>query len=80
MDPGWISTKMGGRSAPGQVGTPGKAIFEYALGQSSIVGDKTGVYFTPQGARSPQKAATDKGKQEEFVRICEELSGVSFPK
>lgn len=79
MDPGWIATKMGGRSAPGKVSTPGQAIFEYALGQSSVVGDKTGAYFTPQGANSPQKAASDTKKQDEFVKICEELSGVSFP-
>lgn len=80
LDPGWIATKMGGRSAPGQVNTPGKAIFEYASGKSSVVGDKSGAYFTPQGAKSPHKAAMSEAKQDEFVKICEELSGVSFPK
>ena len=80
MDPGWISTKMGGRSAPGQVSTPGKAIFEFALGESGIVGDKSAVYFTPQGAKTAQKPALDTSKQDEFVKICEELSRISFPK
>lgn len=80
MDPGWIATKMGGRSAPGQVSTPGKAIYEYALGESSVVGSKTGVYFTPQGAKSPNKAGSDEKKQDELVKILEEMSGVSFPK
>lgn len=79
MDPGWIATKMGGSGAPGQTSTPGKAIYEYAIGQSTITGDRSGVYFNPQGARAPHKGATDTKKQDEFMKICEEISGVSFP-
>ena len=80
MDPGWIKTKMGGGGAPGQVGTPGKALADYAGGKSDITGERTGVYFNPQGARSPHKGAQSEAKQDEFVKICEELSGVKFPR
>ena len=80
MDPGWIKTKMGGGGAPGVTSTPAKAMAEYAVGESSIVGQKTGVYFSPQGAGSPQKGALDVAKQDEFVKICEELSSVTLPK
>lgn len=82
MDPGWIQTKMGGNGAPGNTSSPAKAIAEFALGQSSVVGEKTGVYFNPdpEDARKPQKGAIEVEKQDEFMKICEEISGVSFPK
>lgn len=81
LDPGWIKTKMGGGGAPGVVGTPAKAIADFAAGQGkSPAGEKTGVYMTPQGAQSPKKAAVKEEKQEELVGILEKLSGVSFPK
>ena len=80
MDPGWIKTKMGGGGAPGKTSTPAKALAEFALGESPIVGEKTGVYFSPSGASTPAKGATNVGKQDEFMKICEEISGVGFPK
>lgn len=80
MDPGWINTKMGGSGAPGRVSSPGKALADFAEGKSDIVGNKTGVYFNPSGARSPHKGATSSAKQDEFIGICEQLSGVKFPK
>ena len=80
IDPGWIKTKMGGGGAPGNVSTPGKALAEYAAGKSNVVGDKTGAYFNPSGAKSPHKGATSTAKQDEFMKICEQLSGVEFPK
>lgn len=80
MDPGWIKTKMGGSGAPGHVSSPAKAIAEYAVGESSVVGDKTGVYFTPDGMRTANKAASNTAKLDEYIKICEEMSGVSLPK
>lgn len=80
LDPGWINTKMGGSGAPGVTSTPAKATAEYAAGQSSIVVDRTAVYLNPSGAKTPHKSSTDESKQEEFLKICEELSGVKFPR
>ncbi|WPG97561.1 Hypothetical protein R9X50_00033800 [Acrodontium crateriforme] len=78
LDPGWISTKMGGANAPGVVATPSKAIGDYAVGNSGLTGDRTGVYFNPQALKTPHSAANDEKKQEQLLKICEELSGVSF--
>lgn len=80
LDPGWIKTKMGGSGAPGQTSTPAKAIADFAAGKSDVTGNRTGVYFNPQGARTPHAGATNEGKQEELLKICEQLSGVAFPK
>ncbi|KAK4506589.1 hypothetical protein PRZ48_000321 [Zasmidium cellare] len=80
LDPGWIQTKMGGSGAPGKTSTPAKAIAEFAVGKSPVFGEKTGVYGNPQGAQNPQRAALDEGKQEEFMKLCREFSGVPFPK
>lgn len=69
---------MGGAGAPGQTSTPAKAMADFAVGKSGIVGDRTGVYFNPQGAKSPHKGATDVQKQDEFMKICEQFSGVNL--
>ncbi|KAK4550776.1 hypothetical protein LTR36_000355 [Oleoguttula mirabilis] len=79
LDPGWVQTKLGGGGAPGTTSAPAKAIAAFATGEGSLVGDKTGVYFNPQGAKSPHKGALDAHKQDEYLRICEELSGVKLP-
>jgi hypothetical protein len=71
---------VGGGGAPGRTSTPAKVLAEFAIGQSSIVGEKTAVYFNPQGARTPHKGATNEAKQDEFMKICEGISGVEFPK
>ena len=77
-DPGWVQTKLGGYGAPGTTSAPAKAIAAFAAGESDIVGNKSGVYFNPQGAGSPHRVATDTGKQDRFVGICEKLSGISL--
>lgn len=78
-DPGWVQTKLGGYGAPGTTSTPAKAIAAFAAGTSDIVGDKSGVYFDTQGAQSPHRGAMDTSKQDRFVSICKELSGVALP-
>lgn len=80
LDPGWVQTKMGGSGAPGTTSAPANAIVGYASGEGSPAGSKTGVYFNPQGAKTPHRGATDTSKQDEFMRICEQLSGVSLSK
>lgn len=80
LDPGWIATKMGGSGAPGKTSTPAKAIAEFAEGSSGVFGERTGVYGNPQGARTPHTGALDEAKQDEFMRLCGEFSGVEFPR
>lgn len=40
----------------------------------------TGKYFVAQDQKSLHKAANDEKIQDEFPRICGEISGVPFPK
>ena len=72
---------MGGAGAPNTVDAPAKATADFAAGKSPQVGTTTGAYFTPSGAQTPLKAATDAAKQDEFLQILEQLSGgVKLPK
>ncbi len=78
MSPGWVQTKMGGSSASGSM----KKAVDLATRLTNVDGKDigTGKYFTVQDSASVNPAANDLGKQEEFLKICEELSGVRFPK
>ncbi|KAK3619458.1 hypothetical protein LTR56_024025 [Elasticomyces elasticus] len=79
LDPGWVKTKMGGGGAPGTTDAPAKAIADFASGERKLSGEKTGQYLGVGGPKSPKDSALDKAKQDEFVKICEELSGVNLP-
>ena len=76
---GWVQTKLGGYGAPGTTSAPAKAIAAFAAGESDLVGEKTGVYFNPSGTKTPHKGTTNVKKQDEYMGICEQLSGVSLP-
>lgn len=80
LDPGWVKTKMGGGGAPGGTDAPAQAIADFAAGEGKLIGEETGVYFNPSGAKNPHKGALDPAKQQKLLRICGELSGVAFPK
>lgn len=78
MSPGWVATKMGGNSAPDSMKKAIDLVSWLSTKEKEATG--TGKYFAANSQRSPHKAAEDKGKQDEFLRICEEMSGVAFPK
>ncbi|KAK3069878.1 hypothetical protein LTR53_011440 [Teratosphaeriaceae sp. CCFEE 6253] len=78
LDPGWVQTKMGGGGAPGTTEAPAKAIADFASGERKLSGEGTGEYLGVGGPKSPKGSALDKGKQDDFVKICEELSGVKL--
>lgn len=79
LDPGWVQTKLGGGGAPGTTGAPAKAIAGFAAGDGDVAEGRTGVYLGVSGAKEPHNGAKDAGKQDEYVRLCEELSGVKLP-
>lgn len=79
MHPGWVRTKMGGTMAPGSQDKPAKALADWASGQGKLASLKTGAFFTPSGEDSPHPGAGNVSKQEELLRICKEVSGVSIP-
>ena len=78
MSPGWVATKMGGFSASGSM----KKAIDLATRLSTSDSKETGSgkYFTTQDSGNVNAAAKDVAKQEQFLKICEELSGVTFPK
>ncbi|KAJ5316845.1 hypothetical protein PENANT_c016G01855 [Penicillium antarcticum] len=79
MDPGWVRTKMGGSMAPGSIDKPTKALAEWASGKGHLASLKSGTFFNPRGADSPDPAAGVVAKQEELLKICKEVSGVGVP-
>ncbi|KAL4895590.1 hypothetical protein BDV59DRAFT_172772 [Aspergillus ambiguus] len=79
MHPGWVRTKMGGMMAPGGMDKPAKALADWAIGQGNLAGLKSGTFFTTRGAESAHPGAGNVKKQEELLKICKEVSGVSIP-
>ncbi|KAJ6012500.1 hypothetical protein N7499_011829 [Penicillium canescens] len=79
MDPGWVRTKMGGSMAPGSIDKPTKALAEWAAGKGNLASLKSGTFFNPRGAATPDPAAGVVAKQEELLKICKEVSGVGIP-
>jgi NAD(P)-dependent dehydrogenase (short-subunit alcohol dehydrogenase family) len=75
MDPGWIATKMGGRSAPDDAN---KAVATYVMAAEGC--GKSGKFFKSSRERSYNKAADDVKLQDKFFEECGKLSGVEVPK
>ena len=76
VDPGWVATKMGGKSAPGSVEDGADTLSWLADGKGSF----NGKLLKGRRAIRPNEAAPDVEVQERFLKVCEELSGVPFPK
>lgn len=79
MHPGWVRTKMGGSMAPGGMDKPAKALAEWAAGEGKLAGLESGTFFTTRGEESAHPGAENVSKQEELLKICEKVSGVSVP-
>lgn len=77
MDPGWVQTKMGGPGAPGGVAAPARVLAAYAAGEHGLA-RSSGTYFNVQGLAEPLGAAKEVGRQEEFLRKCEEICGLAL--
>jgi NAD(P)-dependent dehydrogenase (short-subunit alcohol dehydrogenase family) len=75
VDPGWVRTKMGGPSAPGNL-EQGVAT-QVWLAVSDEPGAKvTGRYFYHMRAQAAHPAASDVTVQNAFLATCEQLTGV----
>jgi len=78
LEPGWVATKMGGPSAPDSLEDAPKTQVWLAVSNDpgALV---TGKYFYHL-RRSPfNPLAKDEQVQENFLRQCEKLSGITFP-
>ena len=79
MHPGWVRTKMGGSMAPGGADKPAKALAEWASGHGKLASLRSGAFCTTRGEDSMNPGAHNVSKQEELLKICEEVSGVPVP-
>ena len=79
LDPGWVPTKMGGRGAPDdlQKGYETQVWLAVSNDQEAKV---SGRYFFHQKERRYNPEADDVQIQERFLGLCQELTGICFPR
>jgi NAD(P)-dependent dehydrogenase (short-subunit alcohol dehydrogenase family) len=77
VDPGWVPTKMGGRGAPDDL-QKGYETQTWLAVSNDDKAKVSGRYFFHQKERSCNPAAIDIIVQEEFLKLCETITGVAF--
>jgi NAD(P)-dependent dehydrogenase (short-subunit alcohol dehydrogenase family) len=78
VDPGWVPTKMGGPGAPDDLDNG----FETQAWLAVSTDDKANVsgrYFHHRREADYHPEADDVALQDEFLAICEQITGVRFP-
>ena len=78
IDPGWVPTKMGGRGAPDDLQKGYETQAWLAASDDKKV-KVSGRYFFHKKERSYNATADNISLQEEFLRICAEITGVTLP-
>ncbi len=78
VDPGWVPTKMGGSDAPDDL-KKGYETQVWLATSNDAKARVTGRFFYHQRERGYNPEADDIIKQEKFLKVCEEITGVSFP-
>ena len=75
LEPGWVPTKMGGPSAPGDL-RQGYVTQAWLATSDDELAGSTGEYFYHQRLRGPNPIANDVGIQEALLAECGRISGV----
>jgi NAD(P)-dependent dehydrogenase (short-subunit alcohol dehydrogenase family) len=78
LEPGWVPTKMGGASAPGDMENAHVTQAWLATSDDQLA-RSTGKYFYHQKLREPNPIARDVKVQDELLAECARISGVRFP-
>lgn len=78
LDPGWVPTKMGGRSATGDIDAAVDTYVMLAEGSGAAEG-VSGQYWYQSKTRSPKTECGDAAAQERLVRQLEEITGITIP-
>ncbi|SPV02584.1 SDR family NAD(P)-dependent oxidoreductase [Burkholderia cenocepacia] len=78
LEPGWVPTKMGGAGAPDDMDQAHRTQVWLAAGDDPRA-DVTGEYFYHMKRMAANPQARDAVLQDQFLRMCEELSGVALP-
>src|SRR6187200_1575565 len=77
VDPGWVPTKMGGSGAPDNL-EKGYETQVWLAGSNDEKANVSGRYFFHQKERHHNPEADDVQLQERLLKLCEEITGVSF--
>jgi NAD(P)-dependent dehydrogenase (short-subunit alcohol dehydrogenase family) len=78
LEPGWVPTKMGGRSAPDDL-QQGCVTQAWLATSQDELARSTGRYYYHQQLREPNPIARDVKVQDELLAECARISGVRFP-
>ncbi len=78
VNPGWVPTRMGGRGAPDDL-RKGYETQVWLAVSNDEEAQGTGRYFYHQKARQCNPEAEDIRLQDQFLAVCEEITGISFP-
>ncbi len=78
LDPGWVPTKMGGSGAPDDL-QKGYETQVWLAASNTEAAKVSGYYFYHQQQKRPHPDAGNVQLQEQVLKICKELTGVSFP-
>lgn len=78
LEPGWVSTKMGGPGAPDDLDAAPRTQVWLATSDDpeALV---SGQYFYHQKRRAADPAIRDRALQDRLIEACERLSAVPFP-
>jgi NAD(P)-dependent dehydrogenase (short-subunit alcohol dehydrogenase family) len=79
VDPGWVPTKMGGKNAPDDL-QKGYETQTWLAVSNDERAKVSGRYFFHQKERSHNPAANDVASQEKLLSLCEQITGVPFPR
>jgi NAD(P)-dependent dehydrogenase (short-subunit alcohol dehydrogenase family) len=79
VDPGWVPTKMGGAGATDNL-EQGYQTQVWLAASNDSAALVSGRYFHHQREAKYQLKADDVQTQERFLTLCEQISGVTFPK
>jgi NAD(P)-dependent dehydrogenase (short-subunit alcohol dehydrogenase family) len=78
LEPGWVATKMGGSGAPDDLAKGSETQAWLAVSEDKAA-KVTGRYFFHLKERAVSPAARDSARQDELLRSCEQMSGVTLP-
>jgi len=78
VNPGWVPTKMGGRSAPDDL-RKGYETQVWLAASSDKAANVSGGYFYHQKPARYNPEADDVHLQERFLSLCHQITGVAFP-
>ncbi len=78
LEPGWVPTKMGGPSAPGDMSKAHLTQAWLAVSDDPLA-RSSGDYFYHQQLREPNPVARDAKVQDQLIAECARISGVALP-